>query len=93
LVDRKAVSDSPGAPIWLDRTINSADARPIVPRGLLGCGVQDSFDANAMVRSVFRWNAFSRSHLRSESMVSSNGDEDDERTQSERSQRFTLRER
>ena len=29
-------------------------ARPVVPRGLLGSGVQDSFDANATVRSVAR---------------------------------------
>jgi len=79
------VSDFPGAPIWLDRTINSTDARAIVPRGLPGCGVQDAFDANAMVRSVARWDAFPPSVLRSESMVSSNGDEDDERNQSERS--------
>ena len=72
-------------PTCLDWTVNSADARPIVPRGLLGGGVQDSFDANATVRSVVRWDAFPPSHLRSESMISSNGDEDDERNQSERS--------
>ncbi len=87
------MSDFHDVPTGLDRTINSADARPIVPRGLLGGGVQDSFDANGTVRSVVRWNAFPPSVLRSESMISSNGDEDDERNQSERSQRFTLRER
>ena len=87
------MSDFHDVPTGLDRTINSADARPIVPRGLLGGGVQDSFDANATVRLVARWYAFPPSVLRSESMISSNGDEDDERSQSERSQRFTLRER
>ena len=86
------MSDSPGAPTGLDRTINSADARAIVPRGLLGGVVQDAFDANATVRSVVRWNAFPPSVLRSESMLSSNGNEDDERNQSERSRlRFIQR--
>ena len=86
------MSDFHDVPTGLDRTINSADARPIVSRGLLGGGVQDSFDANATVRSVFRWYAFPRAHLRSESMVSSNGDEDDERNQAERSRlRFIQR--
>lgn len=92
LVDRKAVSDFPGAPIWLDRTINSTDARAIVPRGLLDGGLQDAIDANATVRSVARWDAFPPSVLRSASMAGSNGDEDDERNQSERSRlRFVLR--
>ena len=53
--------------------------RPVVPRGLLGSGVQDSFDANATVRSVVRWDAFSRSHLRLESMAGSHDEEDNER--------------
>ena len=53
--------------------------RPVVPRGLLGSGVQDSIDANATVRSVVRWDAFSRSHLRLGSMAGSNDDEDRER--------------
>ena len=68
-----------GVPTCLDWTINSADARPVVPRGLLGSGVQDSIDANATVRSVVRWDAFSRSHLRLESMAGANDDEDNER--------------
>ena len=53
--------------------------RPVVPRGLLGSGVQDSIDANATVRSVVRWDAFSRSHLRLESMAGSHDEEDSER--------------